>query len=191
MRACWPLTDVSSTSEADAAPVELAWRTGPAGCLLPLVIGAALLFLYWGANPWAIGPEDFDRRNGWMVEIVAAMTAGGVGWGFLAIALAMALLAVQLGWRIFDRVAVRASARGLRIGGPFGRFVPWDGVREVRFAPFPKPPSLEIRFIDPQPAPFSPFRRDRVRIAGVEHEGGEAAAFAAEADRLRAAAGGD
>ena len=180
-----------STSDPEPAPAELAWRGGPAGCLLPLVIAACLLFLYWGANPSAVGPEEYGRRNGWMVELVAAMSAGGIGWGFLAIALAMALLAMQLGWRIVERVAVRANSRGLWVGGPFGRFVPWSGVSEVRFSVFPNPPALEIVFSEPQPGPFSPLRRTRLRLARVEHDGGEAVTFAAEAERLRIAAGRD
>ena len=179
---------VSSTSETGEPSVALKWRTGVAGCLVPVLVAGTILFLYWAANPWAVGTADFNRRNGWMLELAAAFNWQGVGWGFLAIAFAMLLLATKLVWRIFEPVAVRADARGIRLYGPFGNFVPWDGVCGVRFSPFPNPPSLEIVFAHPQRAPFNPISRKRIRLAGIEHEAGEAAAFANGAERLRAAA---
>ena len=165
----------------------LEWRTGAAGCLLPIVIGAALLFLYWARNPAGVTPEDMHGRGGGIIRIAALADANGIGWGFLALGLVAAWLAVQLLWRFVERVAVTAGPDGLEMRGMFGASVPWRDVVRVAVVPSPKP-GIEIVLGRGYPGLFNPLRQTQYLLLGVDTDNGAGARFAAAADAFRTAA---
>lgn len=127
-------------------------------------------------------------RGGLFVRIASAANWHGIGWGFLAIGVAMAWLAAQLVWRFAERAAVTAGPSGLNMHGMFGAFVPWSEVRSVRFSPV-KPAAIEIALDRPRPGLFNPIPKRRHRIVGVEVGEGGGRVFAEAAERLRRQAG--
>lgn len=152
-----------------------------------MAVGTACLFFYWARNPGNVTAHDMEMHRGWIVRLAAAADAGGIGWGFLLLGLAMAWFAVQLAWRFAERIVIVASPRGLDLRGMFGGFVPWSEVESVRFSPI-KPAAIEITLRRARPGPFNPIPRTRHRIAGVETDDGAGTAFAEAAERFRAGA---
>ena len=154
---------------------------------MPIVIGAALLFLHWARSPASVTPEDMHGRGAGIIRIAALADANGIGWGFLALGLLAAWLAVQLLWRFVERIAVTAGPHGLEMRGMFGASVPWRDVVRVAVVPSPKP-AIEIVLARGYPGLFNPLRRTQHLLVGVDTDNGAGAHFAAAADAFRTAA---
>lgn len=170
---------------AEPETVRLYWRTAAAGCLTPLLIGMALFMLYWGLDPGAVGPDDMDGRGGGFLRMAATMSAGGVGWGFLALSACAAWVAAQMSWRFAEHVALSAGPAGLRMHGMFGRGVRWELVEELRIEARGKQTGIALTFSVPQPGFFSPVRSRHHWTAGVDLDGGAGEAFETAAARWR------
>lgn len=182
--------DARSTSEAMAGDAaQLNWRTGPAGCLIPVALGGALLFLHWAADPAALTSSQINGRRGrGFVLMVDALSWGGVGWGALALSAILAWFAVQLIWRFAERVALDADPRGLRMRGMFGRRVAWREVEAIGIETRGRRNGVAITFVSPQSSLFNPIRHRAHWIAGLDLDGEGGADFVAIAQRHMAAA---
>ncbi len=108
----------------------LAFDTGKAGCLLP-VLGIVTFACGW----WALHPDrlDSDGRRGWWIELVRPMTVGGLNVPFLLFTAYLLWEFFRIGSRWADRVAVHADDEGLLFHWTLlrRRRVPWSEVRRV------------------------------------------------------------
>lgn len=156
--------------------------------MTPLLIGLALLLLYWGINPGAVGPDDIDGRGSGLLHLAAGMRSGGIGWGFLGLSLCVAGMAAQMIWRFAEHVALTAKPTGLRLHGMFGRHVGWELVEELRIETRGKQTGVALSFLVPRPGAFNPIRSRNHWITGIDLDGDAGVAFVAAASRWR---GGD
>jgi len=164
---------------------ELEWKTGLAGCLIPLLTVAMFAFLGWAIDPGAVESEPGHGRGASLLRGLAGMQSGGISWGFLVAAVMIGWIGVQMTWRFVERVAVTALPAGLRMRGMFGRDVPWHEVKAVRCITVSKRRAIEIVFTKPQPGLFMPISMSSHRIFGVDLEDGAGARFVEAVERMR------
>jgi hypothetical protein len=148
------------------------WRTGAIGCLLPLLVAAAVLFGVAAFSPSLV--EDLSHRHGGgFLRLTTGMDWGGVNVPVALLALYLAFETFRFGWRWADQYAVKATADGLvPHGSMFRRPMRWADIADVRFAVLPnaraRVPALVIDLKGGR----------RLIIRGVDNADGQAERFA-------------
>lgn len=119
----------------ESGRLQLKWRSGLLGCLLPVLVFGAGLFGLAAIRP-VLASELGDERRGAWIRITEAVSVGGVNLPLAALALYLAFEAFRFAWRWADEDAVWADATGLHFHGSlFRRSLGWDELRSVAARP--------------------------------------------------------
>jgi hypothetical protein len=114
-----------------ASVAVLRWRTRAIGCLLPLMMAAAVIFAAGALLPSVAASLSESGRGSWMGA--AGLTIGSVNLPMALFALAMSAEVIRQGWRWADEVAARATPAALvPHRSTFLRPIPWSEIRDVR-----------------------------------------------------------
>ena len=173
------------TGEIGTGAVQLRWRTRAIGCLMPLILLTAGLFLAAAFSSEVAASLGDSGRRAAMMRMLAGVTVGGVNLPFLGLGLFLCGSLIQMGLRWADEIAVTAAADGLHFHFTlFRKALPWAEVAEVRAAArkagLARVPALLV------------VRRDgrSFEVRGVDLEGGQGERFeAAVRERTSAALG--
>ena len=115
----------------DVERLQLRWRLGPTGCLVPLFVLAAAMFGAAALNA-DYAAELAEGRRGALIGITRAVSVGGVNLPLAAVTLYLAFESFRFAWRWADEYAVWADASGLRFHGSLFRPpMPWGELRSV------------------------------------------------------------
>jgi len=159
-------------------PSHVRWRSGM-GCLLPVIVAAALLFAWLAVDADAVH-AGHGRRDATM-RMLESLRHGGVNVPFLLIALALVYELAKIGWRWADEVAVAATDAGLRFHPTLlRRPLAWEEIGEVRFV------SLRRQWADVPSLLVAPRDGRSFTVSAVENGAGEAERFAALASETAA-----